>query len=129
MTATRIVSPDTAFSKVSTRTKRPREHNDAHLRFIRQLPCVCCGKRGVEAAHVRYGDARYGKPEGSMGMKPHDRWCVPLCPDHHREQHAENERAWWDSKGIDPLHVAAALWASTGDEEAGEMIINQVRRK
>jgi hypothetical protein len=26
-----------------------------------------------------------------------------------------NERTWWQTKGIDPLPLAAALWASTHD--------------
>jgi hypothetical protein len=39
-----------------------------HLAFVRQLPCVACGKSAPsEAAHVRTGTA------GGGGVKPDDR--------------------------------------------------------
>ena len=45
-----------------------------HLAFIRQLPCVACGKAAPsEAAHVRTGT------DSGVGMKPGDRYAVPLC--------------------------------------------------
>lgn len=127
MTAFRIERPATAFA-LSTGKKRPREHDDKHLKFIRILPCLVCGRRDVEAAHVRYGDQRYGKRETGKSEKPHDKWTVPLCTAHHREQHDANERTWWVEKGIDPLAIASALWASTGDEAAAELIIKNARR-
>ena len=62
--ATRILRPETAFSLSPSKGKRrPREHDDKHLAFIRTLPCVITGKRPVEAAHVRYADLAYGKRE------------------------------------------------------------------
>ena len=45
-----------------------------HLAFIRLLPCVACGKAPPsEAANVRTGT------DGGVGMKPGDRYTVPLC--------------------------------------------------
>ena len=45
-----------------------------HLAFVRQLPCVACGKAAPsDAAHVRTGT------DGGVGMKPGDRYAVPLC--------------------------------------------------
>lgn len=129
MTAQRIVRPSTAFSLSPGNRKRPREKHDGHLKFIRSLPCANCGKRlHVEAAHVRYGDLRYGKRETGAGERPSDQWTVPLCHDDHtgpEGQHASGERAWWVSKGIDPLALAASLYAVSGDEEAGELIIRE----
>jgi hypothetical protein len=49
-----------------------------------------------------------------MGRKVSDKFTVPICRLHHRELHRRgNERAWWQDQGIDPLAVAAILWAQT----------------
>jgi hypothetical protein len=49
-----------------------------------------------------------------MGRKVSDRFTVPICRLHHRELHRRgNERAWWQKQEIDPLVVAASLWAKT----------------
>ena len=49
-----------------------------------------------------------------MGRKVSDKFAVPICRLHHRELHRRgNERAWWQSQGIDPLALAATLWART----------------
>ena len=49
-----------------------------------------------------------------MGRKVSDRFTVPICRLHHRELHRRgNERAWWQSQGLDPLAAAAILWART----------------
>jgi hypothetical protein len=43
-----------------------------------------------------------------------DEFAVPLCRTHHREVHRSgNEADWWTKYGLDPLPVAAALWAQT----------------
>lgn len=125
-----ISKPDTAFRNDGRRArkKQPRERAEAHLAFIRTLPCLVTGKTPVEAAHVRYGDARYGKPKVGMAEKPDDHWAVPLSPDEHRRQHSMNERAYWQSVGIDPVLVASLLWSSTGKVEAAMQIIQHARR-
>jgi hypothetical protein len=49
-----------------------------------------------------------------MGRKVSDRFTVPICRLHHRELHRRgNERAWWESRRIDPLVIAATLWDTT----------------
>lgn len=122
-----IERPATAFQ--GTKTKRPRVHDRDHLTFIRGLPCLICGKHGSEAAHVRYGDDRYKKRETGGAEKPDDKWTVPLCAEHHRTgpdaQHNANERDWWASKGIDPLHLALMLFAHSGEDEIGEQIVTK----
>ena len=61
-----------------------------------------------------------------MGRKVSDKFAVPICRLHHRELHRRgNERAWWQSQGIDPLGAAAMLWARTHAVEptsAAEMV-------
>jgi hypothetical protein len=39
------------------------------------------------------------------------------------DQHRNGERGWWEEQGIDPLLVAALLWTSGGNDEAGITII------
>jgi hypothetical protein len=50
-----------------------------------------------------------------------------LCPQHHRladdSQHSEGERAWWAGHNIDPLALAARLYAVSPDVEAMTRII------
>ena len=105
--------------------KRPRQHDEAHLQFLRGLPCLVCeDNTSTEAAHIRMSDARAAKKNPGVGQKPHDFWCVPLCSRCHREQHEVGEEAlFWDRAMIDPLFVALALYVNSGDQEAGETII------
>lgn len=110
------------------RAKHPREKADKHLAFIRTLPCVVTGREGVEAAHVRFGSIPHGKRPTGMSEKPDDKWVLPLSPEEHRAQHGMNEQRYWQAKGIDPLVVAALLWAASGDEEAGRNIVENARR-
>jgi len=126
--ATTIVRDPRAFTGSGGKKKRPREHDKAHLDFIRSLPCLVTGKRPVEAAHLRYPDLRYGKTSVGMGEKPDDRWTVPLHRDQHRDQHAAgDERGWWASHGIDPVPVAMALSQCGQDEELALEIIRSAR--
>ena len=122
-----IPRPATAFALSPGKRKRPRVHDREHLDFIRGLPCAVCGKRHVEAAHVRSGALHLGKPEGSLQAKPDDKWTLPLCPDHHREQHSMNEMEFYRAAGIDPFTTAMALYQASGDDEAAEIIMRHAR--
>jgi hypothetical protein len=55
----------------------------AHLRWLRSLPCCVpnCKATGSHAHHVRAASI------AGTGMKPSDRWAVPLCPEHHSQGH------------------------------------------
>lgn len=104
--------------------KRPRVKNDRHLDFIRSLPCVCCGNNiETEAAHVRMSDLSIAKRYTGKSEKPSDCWTIPLCGEHHREQHDMGEAAFWEKYGINPFVVCMALYASSGEFVAGEQII------
>ncbi|MGH6725120.1 MAG: hypothetical protein ACREB8_01075 [Pseudolabrys sp.] len=114
------------------RQRRPRVQDAAHLAWIRTLPCLVTGRReGIEAAHVRYSDPRFAKRQAGIGEKPDDRWTVPLHHETHRTgpeaQHNSNERAWWVARGIDPVMVAAALYANSGDDDAAHQILLTAR--
>ena len=101
-----------------------RAKHEAHLRYIRSLPCCICGDNtATEAAHVRMTDRRVGKINPGMGQKPDDSWTVPLCGHHHRDQHLIEEAEFWGTFQIDPIFLALALWQATGDHETGCRII------
>lgn len=109
--------------------KDPRQKDDAHLRFLRGLPCAVCGNNiETQAAHIRFSDAKYAKDNPGVGQKPHDFWCVPLCGKHHDEQHrAGNERSWWESKGIDPILLSMSLYVHSGDFDRALIVLNEQR--
>lgn len=104
-----------------------RQKSATYLDWIRQLPCVICGDNtSTEAAHIRFGDRRAAKRPTGMGEKPDDRWALPLCGMHHREQHELGERLFWNLSG-DPILIAMALQLNSGDHEAAEQIIEAWR--
>lgn len=94
-----------------------------HLAFIRQLPCIACGREPpCQAAHIRSsGDA-------GIGMKPADRFVVGLCAACHHDQHQRGELAFWSGLGIDPLDAASRLWTVSGDLDAGRRVVFRARQ-
>lgn len=108
--------------------RHPRRLFAAHLEYIRCLSSLIRGDGSVEAAHIRYADALYAKRITGMAEKPSDCWVIPLAHAVHMSQHAAgDERKWWADEGINPLIVAALLFAHSGDIEAGETIIRNAR--
>jgi len=105
--------------------RNPRVRNEAHLAFIRQLCCIVCGENTtVEAAHVRYSDARVAKVNAGVGAKPNDSFVLPLCGNHHRAQHqCGNERRFWNDLGMDPILYALALFEASGNHDQAVRII------
>ena len=94
-----------------------------HLAFIRLLPCVACGKAAPsEAAHIRTGT------DGGVGMKPGDRYAVPLCTTCHAKQHRVGELTFWSALRFDPLNVALRLWTVSSDVKAGERTVFRARQ-
>lgn len=110
--------------------RRPRVRSEKHLAWLRRLPClVCTATPPTQAAHIRYADASWDKRACGIGEKPDDRWAVPLCTDHHREQHAGNERSFWQMQLIDPLDAATALYNISGETDLAIIFIQHVRDK
>jgi hypothetical protein len=48
-----------------------------------------------------------------MGKKPSDFYTVPLCAFCHHRQHVIGERTFWEQLNLDPLKIAAELWAKS----------------
>jgi hypothetical protein len=106
------------------RQRDPREHDKRHLEFVRQLPCLICRNNiQSEAAHIRMGDMSVAKRPTGMQEKPDDAFTVPLCGEHHRQQHEINEKRFWEYAGMDAIKIALALWRVSGDQESGELIV------
>lgn len=104
--------------------RQPRERDNAHLAFIRRLPCAGCGIAGpCDAAHLRRADPMRGKRYTGKAEKPSDRWTTPLCRPCHERQHQGAEAAFWAALGIDPVDLCIRLFAATGDEAAATQII------
>src|SRR5581483_4605198 len=95
-----------------------RNTDDMHLAAVRRLPCISCDvdPAGV-AAHVR--KSAPGKPITGIGIKPDDKWTVPLCDDCHTRrpdaQHNIGEPVFWARLGLDPFKLAADLAAVSPD--------------
>ncbi len=87
-----------------------------HLQHVRGFGCSVpgCKREPIEAAHVRLGVPLEDK--GGTGMKPHDKWAIPLCggPDgHHAQQHRVGEASFDELHHIDSLDIAAGLWRAS----------------
>lgn len=124
------IHPEAFSHDLGLRRRRPRQHTDQHLRFIRTLPCLACGKRNnIEATHIRAASALYGKRHPGAGEKPDDRWTVPQCRLCHTAQHQHHagELAYWGVVGINPFETALALFGCSEDEEAAELVIKMAR--
>jgi hypothetical protein len=103
--------------------KPVRDRDRGHLKFVAAQPCLVCGRTPSDPHHVKFAEQR------ALGRKVSDRFTVPICRLHHRELHRRgNERAWWDSQGIDPLPVAANLWAKTHEFASAAANIEAAQR-
>jgi hypothetical protein len=99
---------DPAEPTVTVISKPVRERDREHLKFVASQPCLICGRTPSDPHHIKFAE------QLAMGRKVSDRFSVPICRLHHRELHRRgNERTWWQKQGIDPLVIAANLWAKT----------------
>lgn len=97
---------------MTLRQREPRQKDAKHLDFIRAQPCCICGDNtSTEAAHIRTASLAHGKRHTGMQEKASDKWTLPLCNAHHREQHTMNEMAFWKRYGIDPFMKALTMRA------------------
>ena len=97
--------------------------DEKHRRFIASLPCVICDSTDTQAAHIRKGNG------GGMGLKPCDRYCIPLCCVHHREQGDIGElKFYYPHGGYERAAVLAKkLYEFTGNDAKAEQLIKEWR--
>lgn len=112
--------------------RQPRLRDKLYLGWVSQLPCVACLRetgavvRPVHVAHVRFSDAAAGWKNPGLQCKPGDDRTTPLCPDHHiRDQHAGEERAFWERLGIWPPDLCADLRDAFTNNRSGEDVLRQ----
>ena len=91
-----------------------------HLRYVSEHSCTICSRTDVQSAHIRYSGA-------GIGLKPCDSFVVPLCIEHHREQHGMNERMFWHLYQIDPIAKALSLCASSPDKNIRKAIYEKFK--
>ena len=84
------------FLRPIPKAKKPdkRWRSPAHRKWVRGHYCIVagCTQTPIECAHVRSG-LTMGEQAG-MGFKPGDEWCVALCFEHHKIQHAIGEQSF-----------------------------------
>lgn len=102
---------------MTLRQRQPREKNAKHLDKVRAMPCcICKDDTSTEAAHIRTSSLDHGKRETGKSEKSSDKWALPLCNRHHREQHSMNEMEFWGKYGVDPFLLAITLTATDSDK-------------
>lgn len=123
-----------ADRKPGGKQHRGRERDNAHLAFVRRLPCVATyietGRLvyGCQAAHLRLQSAAYGKTEGGQ-RKPSDCWVTPLSAEQHRIQgEVKGEVRFWGDLGVDPFVLCQRLHSVSGDEAQALAIIRSYGR-
>jgi len=84
--------------------------NDRHLAWVRSLPCAIGSVRCGAITHAHHVRERSG---GGVGMKPGDRWAVPLCPAHHSEGHTTGWKTFEERHRVDLRAVAVGLAAAS----------------
>jgi DNA recombination protein Rad52 len=93
-----------------------RLRDESHLRAVRALPCLVCGRTPSHAHHLKFAQA------AGVALKVSDEFVVPLCSVHHDGLHrAGSEQDWWSRQGLSPLPLAHKLWRRThpGASEVG----------
>lgn len=128
MIAYAVPKLETAFSFDPANKKQRRIEDPAHLAFIRKLPSVVSGEFGCEACHIRAGSPLHRKKRTGMAQKPDDSWTLPLTPAEHRQQHSENELAFWRTHGVDPFELSTRLYEISGNYDAALKIIREARQ-
>jgi hypothetical protein len=94
------------INKSALALPEPRRLRDRdHLKYVAQQACLMCGRAPCDAHHLRFTQSP------ALGRKVSDEFTVPLCRGHHRELHHQgDELGWWESRHIDPVAEARALW-------------------
>jgi hypothetical protein len=109
---------------VAKEQRQVRERDPGFLAYLRRQPCEARGyspcEGPIEAAHIRYSDAKYGANPG-MGRKNHDRCANPLCRVHHTKQHhVGDEAAFWKTINKNAYETAARHYAAyQGNQPVG----------
>jgi hypothetical protein len=70
-----------------------------YLLYLREKPCVICGAPS-EACH---------KTGGGVSRKSSDYTAIPMCHEHHRQEHQKGVKTFW-AKQKQPRSHYVSLW-------------------
>ena len=91
-----------------------RFRDKAHLQFVASQPCLICGRQPSHAHHLTFAQSR------GLSMKVSDEYTVPLCAVHHDDLHRNGpEPAWWETRSLNPISVAAEFWIQSRQNADG----------
>jgi len=106
---------------VTLRQRQPRKRDPGYLRWLRAQRCACGCLQGppCDASHLRASSHKYGKPITGVGIKPDDKWALPLTHAHHMAAHAwGDERGWWMAHGVpDPFALCLEYYRRYQQEQ------------
>ncbi len=138
MKAYRVSAPDTSPNfrirtlkekKASAEARREREA-PGYLEKIRQLSCCIPGCREPPPSHAHHLKCT---GERGIGRKSSNRWALPLCYECHingvERVGSRQEAAWFLTRGILCLDLAAALYANAHSLDAMMNVLNIHREK
>ena len=89
---------------------QPNAEEERHEQRLRDLPCVGCGRFGVELHHtmLRFAAKRWRRDH---------RYQIPVCADCHRGAdgiHGLGSEALWNTfHALDTAVISQALWAES----------------
>lgn len=98
----KIVPPGMPFESALMRGLLGRIEDPKYLKWVRTLPCVCCGSPG-EVAHHPIDVGFKG-----MGSKVPDYWVIPMTDRCHQRLH-QDVRAWEEDFGPQLKHSVLTL--------------------
>jgi len=81
-------------------------HSVKHQKFVASFPCVVCGNdTQVQSCHIR------SIPKvGNVGKGIRDcRFLIPMCFQHHTEQHIIGELEFFEKYNINPILISMKL--------------------
>jgi len=80
---------------LSRKNKHPGWVCEPHTRWVADRQCSvmgCCNDHTVVPHHLRDDPDVPFHERGGTGMKPMDKWTIPLCMEHHSEIHQGREK-------------------------------------
>jgi len=79
--------------------------SEKHRRFVASYSCIICKSPNVQCAHIR-SIPNYG----NVGMSVrNDAFCLPLCIEHHKEQHIIGENKFYFQYCINPIYISEMI--------------------
>jgi len=79
--------------------------SEKHRRFVASLPCFICKKTNVQCCHIR-SIPNYG----NVGLSVrNDVFSVPMCIEHHFEQHQIGEKKFYLKYKKNPIYISELI--------------------